>query len=89
MGCPAARTEKRLILTREAGKKTSKAFRSRGWETGERREFFEEPADAKPGKDLWFMLAATEYPDGYEVGSVPGELGGNCKDSLTCRVGID
>jgi hypothetical protein len=47
---PAPRIAKRLILAREAGKKTSEDVTKPAKETSERRELLEELADANPQK---------------------------------------
>src|SRR5947208_2166306 len=68
---PAARMEKRLILTTEGGKKTSADVSSRGGiPVGEEGSGRSSPVQIRRLR-LTFILASIEYPGGYEVGSVP------------------
>jgi len=69
---PAARIEKRLILTIVAGKKTSEAASKavRGNRRAKRAGSGERPG---PNPGEWFLVIRESigYTDGYGVGSVP------------------
>src|SRR6266550_3910676 len=86
---PAARIEKRPILTIVVGKKTSAAGSKPVRRTGERRGLVGEHSGPSSWKCLLFILALRECQDGYEIGSVPRKAVRKCKDSLTCMAGID
>src|SRR5437667_259307 len=68
---PAARIEKRPILTIVVGKKTSAAGSKPVRRTGERRGLVGEHSGPSSWKSLLFILALREYQYGYEIGSVP------------------
>ena len=85
---PAPQIEKRLILAREAGKKTSKvtaeqaSVESQAGKVGRARR-------RKSVQNHLIIILLMGYLSGYEVGSVPGQLTEKRKDSLTCIAQID
>src|SRR5204863_1474189 len=89
LAAPAARIEKRPILTRVVGKKTSAAGSKPVRRTGERRGLVEEHSGPSSWKCLLFILALRECQNGYEIGSVPRQAVRKCKDSVSCMAGID